>query len=84
MSALRLKACKAEFHLTWRRGQSITDPAYASKLTAAELQKEIHSLVQGLSVVKMYFLSPNLRKGLPLADPRQCLLLKPASVVRSG
>ncbi len=55
MSALRLTACKAEFHLTWRRNYPIADPAYASKLPAAELQKGIHSLVQGLSVVKMYF-----------------------------
>jgi hypothetical protein len=55
MLALRLTACNAEFHLKWRRNYPIADLAYASKRTAAELQKGIHSLVQGLSVVKMYF-----------------------------
>jgi len=55
MSTLRLTACKAEFRLTWRRNYAVADPAYANKLTSVELQKGIHGLAQGLSVVKMYF-----------------------------
>lgn len=54
MSAPRLTACKVVFHLA-RRNYTIADPAYARKPTAAELQKGTHSLVQVLSIVKMYF-----------------------------
>lgn len=38
-----------------RRNYNIAVPAYASKLTAAELQTRIDGLVQDVSVVKMYF-----------------------------
>lgn len=55
MSALRLMAHKAVFHLVWERNYTVANPAYAKKPTAAELQKEIHDLIQVLSFVKMYF-----------------------------